>query len=125
MTRLHLGPTTLLQCIEYDWALCFRCMKCDHRAKWGALDLVERFRDSLRMPVATVNGAAIHCGEEPVCWMQQGGAMAAWEPADAKSISDPWGFRDKRLRAFLVDQGLPLALADERKAAGEAWRESL
>lgn len=116
-------PQTLIQYIEYDWALCFRCMKCDHRATWGALDLVERFRDNLRAPVGAVNRAAIHCGEQPVYWTKQGGNMSAWNPDDmGKSVSDPYAFRDVRLRRFLADHGLPMELADERKAAGEAFR---
>ncbi len=116
-------PTTLVQCIEYDWALCFRCMKCDHRATWGALDLVERFREKLRTPVGVmVEAIADHCGQPPVFWTRQGAGMMNWEPEDrGKSVSDPYAYRDARLRAFLADQGLPLVLADERKAAGAAF----
>jgi hypothetical protein len=115
-------PTTLIQCIEYDWALCFGCRVCGHKASWGALDLIERFRDQLRATVSAVHDAvADHCGQRPVFYMRQGAGMMAWDGPDLqKSISDPFAWRDTRLRAFLADQGLPLDHADERRAVGQA-----
>lgn len=116
--------TTLIQCIEYDWALVFECRACGHKASWGALDLVERFRDKLRLTTSQVYDAvADHCGQRPVFYTKQGAGMMHWDSPDLqKSISDPFAWRDARLRAFLADQGLPLDLADERKAEADLFR---
>lgn len=111
-------------CIEYDWALCFNCRACGHKASWGALDLVERFRDNLRATLSEVYDAiADHCGQRPVFYTKQGAGMMMWDGPDIqKLVSDPYTFRDRRLRAFLADQGLPIDLADERRAAADAFR---
>lgn len=117
-------PTTLIMCLEYDWALCFNCRVCGHKATWGAMDVIARFRNQLRATMTqVVDAVADHCGEPPVFYHRQGAGMMHWDGPDLqRSISDPYAYRDQRLRRFLADQGLPTDLADERKAIADAFR---
>lgn len=113
--------TPLIECIEYDWCVVVRCPACGHTTRWDADALVERFRDSLRVSVEDLAAKmADHCdGRRPAVYRVQGAGMlrddrSGFERAGTK---DAWEYRDWRLRRFLERHGLPLDLADERRAA--------
>lgn len=120
MSGLHTEHTTLIQCIEYDWCVVATCPACRHTRRWGAVALVEGFRTGLRANLGQFRDKlADHCDQRPSVYNLQGAGMELWTLEEFGDVKD-WAFRDQRLRRFCAQHGLPMALADERKAIADA-----